>query len=72
MPPPGLLDIARAAYARTKGTHPSDQRLRKAGFAIHARPRGRHAVWRRAGKFYAEPEALDLIELRDDTTAGSR
>lgn len=37
---------------------PNDTLLRLAGFEVAARPRGKEAVWRRAGKVYGQAQAL--------------
>ena len=44
---------------------PDDQRLRGFGFTIHARPRGRQAVWRAPdGELFGEKEALAETWIR--------
>ena len=39
-----------------------DQRLRKHGFVIHARPKNKPALWSYGGAVYNEWEALELVE----------
>lgn len=41
--------------------HPADTRLRKFGFTIHARPKGKQAVWSRDGELYEEDDALTIL-----------
>jgi hypothetical protein len=39
---------------------PTDQRLRRHGFAIFSRPKGRPAVWIRGKALFIESEALKV------------
>lgn len=56
---PVLLDEPHPTRSISR-RFPEDQELRAAGFAIHARPRGREAVWLRQGVLYCHSEALRI------------
>lgn len=57
-------------WAETRDLCPTDQRLRAAGFRIHARPKDGPAVWartlRRKGEhvtqFFSQPLALEILD----------
>jgi len=68
MPPKAKqTDAAGHPSASTAARFPRDLLLRRHGFAIAARPRGKPAVWVRHGKAYTEREALDAIGAAETT-----
>lgn len=51
-------------WQEVRDWHPGDQRLRAAGFKIHARPRRGEPLWTRAGRVWRQSEALLHLEVR--------
>ena len=50
------------SWGESRNFYPADQRLRKNGFKIHARPRVGPAVWQFADNTFTEQEALEFCE----------
>ena len=49
------------AFQETRDWHRTDQVLRRNGFKVHARPKGKMAQWRLGNNIFDEAEAIDYI-----------
>jgi hypothetical protein len=58
--PPDVL--SEHPTQETRNWHRSDQRIRRHGFKIKARPSIGSNLWERRGKVYTEAEVMDILQ----------
>jgi hypothetical protein len=56
-----LIEV-ESRTAETRDLKPNDTILRKYGFAIYSRPKGKEPTWIKNGKLYDEGCALEICE----------